>query len=123
MPRVRFVDVGLEVEVSAGSTILDAARAAGAPEGSHCGGVCACSTCHVYVASENVSSMSAEERDMLELAAKDRRPSSRLGCQTKLTGRCDVRISEESFRTYLDDHPDDRDRALALWRERDDLTE
>ena len=39
----------IEVEVPVGTTILEAARKAGAPEGDRCGGVCACSTCHVYV--------------------------------------------------------------------------
>lgn len=120
MPRVRFLDVGLEIEVAPGATILDAARAAGAPEASHCGGVCACSTCHVYIAhgAEHLSPADPDELDMLELAARDRRPTSRLGCQTRLVGEgpCDVTISEESFRTYLDEHPNDRDRALRQWR-------
>lgn len=120
MPTVRFLALGLEVDANIGDSILECARAVGAPEGSHCGGVCACSTCHVYVRGDIVSEMSVEERDMLELAAKEARPTSRLGCQAKLVaeGTCDVTISEESFRTYLDDHPADRDRALTLWRKR-----
>lgn len=126
MARVRFLNVGLEVEVAPGASILDAARAIGAPEASHCSGVCACSTCHVYIegGSENLAPAEQDELDMLELAARDRRPTSRLGCQTRLVGDgvCDVTISDESFRTYLDEHPDDRERALRLWRKhkRDD---
>jgi 2Fe-2S ferredoxin len=47
MPRVLFVDQNVEVEVPVGSSILEAAQKSHAPEGSACGGVCACSTCHV----------------------------------------------------------------------------
>jgi 2Fe-2S ferredoxin len=119
MPVVRFVNVGLEARVAVGERILDAARAVGAPEGSHCGGVCACSTCHVYVVAgaEVLSPMQDDERDMLELSAREPRPGSRLGCQTRLLaeGSCEVAITEESFQTYLDTHPRDRDRAMRLW--------
>jgi hypothetical protein len=57
---------------------------------------------------------------MLELAARERRDDSRLSCQTRLVGegRCEVTISEESFRAYLDDHEEDRGRLVALWRRR-----
>ena len=49
MARVKFLDQGIEAEVAVGQSILNAAQASHAPEGSACGGVCACSTCHVYV--------------------------------------------------------------------------
>jgi len=117
--RVHFARVRLECEVPVGHTILQAAKAAGAPEGSHCGGVCACSSCHIYIrsGSERLSPMQSDERDMLALAAKARRDSSRLGCQTHivLAGRVTVEIAEESFRTFLDDNPAERDQALARW--------
>jgi 2Fe-2S ferredoxin len=119
MARVRFANVGLDVDVPVGSTLLAAAERVGAPEGSRCGGVCACSTCHVYVLSGAavLSAQADDERDMLELAARERRASSRLGCQTRVIaeGVCEIAISEESFQAYMDAHPDDRDRALSLW--------
>lgn len=121
MPCVRFIDVALEVEVAAGTTILAAAREAGAPAGSHCGGVCACSKCHVYVESgaDNLSEMDDDERDMLDLAARELRATSRLGCQARLrTGTVDIRISQESFEEYLAGAPHDRERALRLWLRR-----
>ncbi len=122
MPKVRFVDVGLEAEVTLGESILNAAERAGAPEGSRCSGVCACSTCHVYVLAggELLTAPGETELDLLELSAKARRDSSRLGCQARLVdeGSVDVAISEESFRTYLDANPDDRERAMAAWLRR-----
>lgn len=118
MPRVVFANVGLEVEVEADASILEAAQAVGAPQGSHCGGVCACSTCHVYIVdgADLVSPQDAEEREVLELAARDLRHTSRLGCQVRvLAGTVTVEIAEESFQEFLDSNPDQRDRALELW--------
>src|SRR5688500_9809232 len=119
MARVRFVNVGLVADVPVGSTILDAATAAGAPEASRCGGVCACSTCHVYVESgdERLRKPSRDELDLLALSAREPRPCSRLGCQAVITtdGPITVSISDESFREYLLLYPDDSERVMALW--------
>jgi 2Fe-2S ferredoxin len=108
MPRVRFADQGVEVEVPAGSSILEAAQRAGAPEGSACGGVCACSTCHVYVdqGADLLSEASEDEEDILDKAF-DVRMNSRLGCQAKLEGDglVVVRISKESLDAYYNEHP------------------
>ena len=106
MPRVRFLQDKLEIEVEEGTSILEAARKCGAPEGDRCGGVCACSTCHVYVVKglDNTSEIEDEENDILDKAF-DVRAESRLGCQAKITGDVDVVISEESFQAFLDEHP------------------
>jgi len=115
MPKVRFVGMGLEVEVPDGTTILEAAKRAGAPEGDRCGGVCACSTCHVYVVEgfDRTDEIEDEEFDILDKAI-DVRPSSRLGCQAKIRGDVTVEISDESFAAFLDEHPKEKERALAL---------
>lgn len=109
MPRVLFVDQGLEVEVPLGTTLLQAAKKAHAPEGDACGGVCACSTCHVYVESgvELLSEAEEQEEDILDKAF-DVRINSRLGCQAKLRaeGEVRVRISRESLDAYYNEHPD-----------------
>lgn len=108
MPKVKFLDQNLEVEVPLGSSILKAAQAGGAPEGSACGGVCACSTCHVYVeqGAELLSEASEDEEDILDKAF-DVRMSSRLGCQAKFEkdGLVTVRISKESLEAYYNEHP------------------
>jgi len=109
MPKVRFIDQNLEVEVPLGTSLLEAARSADAPEGSACGGVCACSTCHVYV-EEGASLLSAaeeEEEDILDKAF-DVRMSSRLGCQAKLVkdGLVALRITKESLDAFYNEHPD-----------------
>ena len=108
MPKVKFLDQGREIDVPLGSSILAAAQKAGAPEGSACGGVCACSTCHVYVeqGAELLSEASEDEEDILDKAF-DVRMSSRLGCQAKLErdGLVAVRISKESLEAYYNEHP------------------
>lgn len=110
MPRVRFITEGVEVEVPVGTSILQAAQKAHAPEGSACGGVCACSTCHVYVeaGAELLSEASEDEEDILDKAF-DVQMSSRLGCQAKLQrdGLVQVRISKESLDAYYNEHPSD----------------
>src|SRR5882757_4136348 len=106
MPRVRFLKEKLEVEVPEGTSILEASRKAGAPQGDRCGGVCACSTCHVYVVRglDQLSEVEDEEADILDKAF-DVRMESRLGCQAKIKGDIDVVISDESFSAFLDEHP------------------
>jgi ferredoxin, 2Fe-2S len=118
MPKVRFIREQIEVEVPEGATILSAAKLAGAPEGDRCGGVCACSTCHVYVIKgfDQLSEIEDEEFDILDKAF-DVRSTSRLGCQAKIQGAdtaLEVEISGESFQAFLDEHPQEKERALAL---------
>jgi len=111
MPKVLFVDQNLEVEVPIGSSILDAAKKIDAPEGDACGGVCACSTCHVYVdeGGDLLSEAEEDEEDILDKAF-DVRMESRLGCQSKIErdGLLKVRISKESVDAYFNEHPEKR---------------
>jgi ferredoxin len=115
MPKVRFTRENLEVEIEAGQTILEAAKKVGAPEGDRCGGVCACSTCHVYVTKgfDSLSEIEDEEFDILDKAF-DVRSTSRLGCQAKVEGDIEVEISGESFQAFLDEHPEKKAQAQAL---------
>jgi 2Fe-2S ferredoxin len=117
MPKVRFVKENIEVDVPDGASILDAARKAGAPEGDRCGGVCACSTCHVYVVRgfDQTSEIEDEEYDILDKAF-DVRAQSRLGCQAKVHGDLEVAISDESFQAFLDEHPPEAQRVVELRR-------
>ena len=110
MAVVRFKGFG-EVEVPAGTSLLEAAAKAHFPVGSACGGVCACSTCHVYVLQglALLSEQEDEEADILDKAF-DVRATSRLGCQSKIVeeGTLDVEITRESLVTYENEHPAER---------------
>lgn len=75
-------------------SILDIALAMNVEIDHACGGVCACSTCHIYV-KEGMNSCSPttdSEQDMLDLAP-DLKPSSRLACQTVPNGEADVTVA------------------------------
>ncbi|MBI4403532.1 MAG: 2Fe-2S iron-sulfur cluster binding domain-containing protein, partial [Deltaproteobacteria bacterium] len=90
--KVRFENPVSDVEVDPkqvpyGPTgkpgsILDIALGGGINLQHACGGVCACSTCHVYVKEglDSCSPATEAELDMLE-NAPDLKPNSRLGCQ------------------------------------------
>jgi 2Fe-2S ferredoxin len=110
MAIVRFKGFG-EVEVPVGTSILEAATKAHVPEGSACGGVCACSTCHVYVTkgADKLSDQEDDEADIIDKAF-DVRPSSRLGCQSKIVeeGEIEVELTRESVEAYENEHPAER---------------
>ncbi len=110
MAIVRFKGFG-EVTVPTGTSLLEAATQAHFPEGSACGGVCACSTCHVYVTrgAELLSAQEDDEADILDKAF-DVRGSSRLGCQSKIEreGTIEVEVTRESVQAYENEHPAER---------------
>ena len=52
-----------EIDVKPGLTVMEGARDNGVPGiEADCGGACACSTCHVYVAPEWVDRLPAKDR-------------------------------------------------------------
>lgn len=114
MPIVKYLKEGKEVEVPIGASILQASQESGMPEGYACGGVCACSTCHVYVkkGGELLSEMEDDENDILDKAF-DVRSTSRLGCQAKIEkdGVVEVEITRESYDAYYNEHPEERAKA------------
>ncbi|MEY3160972.1 MAG: hypothetical protein RIT25_963 [Planctomycetota bacterium] len=71
--------------IEVGQSILEAAMDQGIPLDHACGGVCACSTCHVKVQSglECLSEASEDELDQLD-EARNVGLDSRLGCQARL---------------------------------------
>jgi ferredoxin, 2Fe-2S len=92
MPKVIYVSSAgdaREVEVPAGTTIMAAALKNGIDQiVAECGGVCMCSTCHVFVDEaffDQLPPASDTEEAVLEIAAEERQPTSRLSCQIKVT--------------------------------------
>ena len=115
MPKVTFLPEGIVIEVPKGTTLLEAGLRAKARLGHACGGKCACSTCHVYVreGGDSLSESKDNEQDVLDKAF-DVRPSSRLGCQTRI-GDDDVvvEVTRDSVKAWLDEHPNERAAAAA----------
>ena len=81
MIKVQFITAGgqrIEAQASAGQRLLEVAQAAGMPLEGTCEGQMACSTCHVLISPDWFSRLkpaSADEEDMLDLAAAWPRPA------------------------------------------------
>jgi len=92
MPKVIYVShTGdrKEIDVPVGTTVMAAALKNGI-DGivAECGGVCMCSTCHVFVDEAFLGKLpptTDTEEAVLEIAAIERQPNSRLSCQIKVT--------------------------------------
>jgi 2Fe-2S ferredoxin len=90
MTKIRFLvnDTVTEVEGRIGESVMTAAVGAGIPGIiAECGGTCSCATCHVYVegeVAEKLDPAHEDEEAMLEAAAAEVRPNSRLSCQIEL---------------------------------------
>jgi 2Fe-2S ferredoxin len=83
-------------------SILDIATGAGIHLDHACGGVCACSTCHVVVedGGESFNEVAEAEEDMLD-NAPGLTASSRLGCQAISRGGRPVRVRIPSWNRNL----------------------
>jgi len=104
MPTITYIEAGgdeHEVDVTAGTTIKDAAIAHGI-DGivAECGGNAMCATCHVYVDPawvDRLPPIDPVEDELLEDTASPRQATSRLGCQVPVGAELDglvVRLPE-----------------------------
>lgn len=83
---------------SKGESILETAMDNGINIEHSCGGVCACSTCHVYLnkGESSVTEAQDDELDRVE-EAPDLRRNSRLSCQAKITGDGPIEVEVPSW--------------------------
>jgi len=100
MPAVHFLipsSAGepqrVTVQAKAGKSVMLAATGAGIDGiAADCGGLLTCATCHVYVQepwAQLLAPPSGDELGMLEFAAAQRRPTSRLSCQIEMSDALD----------------------------------
>ena len=88
MPKVTYVQPGGAREtfdIATGKSLMLGAQSHGV-DGilGECGGQGMCATCHIYVDAKDLDilpPMSEDEDAMLEDAASERKPTSRLSCQ------------------------------------------
>lgn len=110
--RITFLPSNVTVEVDPAAlpmsrhgfpgSILDIAEGAGVELDHACGGVCACSTCHVIVKQglESCNEASEDEEDQIE-DARGVTIQSRLGCQCVPDGTRDVVVEVPSWNRNL----------------------
>jgi 2Fe-2S ferredoxin len=110
--RITFQPMNVTVEVDPKAipyndnglpgSILDVALGHGIEIDHACGGVCACSTCHVLVKEgfDTLSESLDEEEDRLD-SAPDLKPTSRLACQAVPNGTGDVVVEIPAWNRNL----------------------
>jgi 2Fe-2S ferredoxin len=105
VPDVTYTDfTGASTTIigSAGDSVMATATRNGVPGiVGECGGVLSCATCHVFVDPgdlDRLPAMSSLEDEMLDGAADDRRPTSRLSCQIELSDELgDLHVTTPEF--------------------------
>lgn len=87
--NIKFEQKGLEpvslTNISSGDSLLEVLLDHDVDLHHNCGGVCACSTCHLYLekGEEYIEDLSEKEEDFIDRAISPRL-NSRLGCQCVL---------------------------------------
>lgn len=95
-----FEEEGLEpltLSGAEGESVLDIALENNIELQHNCGGVCGCSTCHIYVTKgmEHLPEISEKEEDFIDRAINPR-IESRLACQCELHGDIEIRVPNQS---------------------------
>jgi 2Fe-2S ferredoxin len=88
----------VELSIAEGESVLDVCLENGIDLQHNCGGVCGCSTCHIYVnkGGDNVQEISDKEEDFIDRAVNPR-ITSRLGCQCiMIDGDIEVTLPDQS---------------------------
>jgi ferredoxin, 2Fe-2S len=102
--KFKFEQAGLEpitlTNVENGQSLLEVALKNDIELHHNCGGVCACSTCHLYIdkGADLVEELSDKEEDFIDRAVNPRL-NSRLGCQCLLInedGEIEVTLPDQT---------------------------
>jgi 2Fe-2S ferredoxin len=108
MPSVTYIESNgtpHKIDVPVGENIMRGALYNGLPGiVGECGGALSCATCHCYVDDAWAATIggptSHEERELLDAAAAEVKPNSRLSCQITMTAALDgliVHMPEKQF--------------------------
>ena len=102
--KINFEQKGIEpvtlTNIKPDQSLLEVILDAGIELHHNCGGVCACSTCHIYVkkGAEFLQELSDKEEDFIDRAVSPR-IESRLGCQCELlagSGEIEINLPDQT---------------------------
>lgn len=102
--KIKFEQKGLEPvtleNIPAGDSLLEICLDNNIDLHHNCGGVCACTTCHLYIDNgmEHIEEITDKEEDFIDRAVNPRL-NSRLGCQSVLLdgeGTIEVTLPDQS---------------------------
>jgi adenylate cyclase len=91
VPAVRFLPDEVTVEAAPGESLLDAARRAGVPLASACGGEAACTTCRLLVVEGSAGLAPPPPDEAALLAPLESKGAIRLACRARAEGPVVVR--------------------------------
>jgi 2Fe-2S ferredoxin len=102
--KINFEQKGLQPvtlnDIKPDHSLLEVLLDAGIVLHHNCGGVCACSTCHIYIknGAEFLEALSDKEEDFIDRAVSPR-IESRLGCQCELlvgSGEVEILVPDQT---------------------------
>ena len=99
--KINFEEAGkesVELHIAKGDSVLDVCMDNGIDLQHNCGGVCGCSTCHIYVnkGMDALQEISDKEEDFIDRAVNPH-ITSRLGCQcVAINGDIEVTLPDQS---------------------------
>lgn len=88
----------VELPIAEGESVLDVCLENNIELQHNCGGVCGCSTCHIYVdkGMDYIQEISEKEEDFIDRAVRPR-INSRLGCQcVMINGDIEITLPDQS---------------------------
>lgn len=106
MPNIQVTDLAGKVstlKAKSGETLMEALRDNGYSDiEAVCGGVCSCSTCHVYLEADWFGKCGerSEDENQLVTSTEYFKPNSRLSCQVTVSDDMDgmqVKIAKQSY--------------------------
>lgn len=106
MPKIQVTDLSGKVSTlsaTVGETLMEALRDNGYNDiEAVCGGVCSCSTCHVYLEAGWFDKCGdrSEDENQLVTSTEHFKPNSRLSCQVTVTDEMDgmvLTIAKQSY--------------------------
>jgi len=106
MPSIQVTDLSGNVsklEAKSGETLMEALRDNGYSDiEAVCGGVCSCSTCHVYIEGDWFSKLGdrSEDENQLVTSTDQFQENSRLSCQVTVTDDMDgmaITIAQQCY--------------------------
>jgi len=100
MPKITFADCTGQitiVDATPGDSVMETAVRNGVPGiVAECGGSLSCATCHVFVEPDDFAAlppMEDMEDEMLHGTAVERRETSRLSCQIRVSDDTDLHVA------------------------------
>jgi ferredoxin, 2Fe-2S len=103
--RFSFIQKGIEPAtlsgIEPGQTLLEIALKNDIELHHNCGGVCSCTTCHLFIEKgmEFIDEMSRREKDFVK-TVMGHKPNSRLGCQSLLidgAGELELTVPDQTL--------------------------